>query len=208
MSRTRQVPRTSWARTTRHPRAIPRAWAAAVASRRWSISRSRTTAQEGLVGRREQQRVPQRGQGGRSPQQLERLRRRLAQVEPGVDHHPLGRDARRPGPAGTFGAGTRRRRPPGRCRRARGRGPAGPGGCGWPRRWPRQLAADLEVLGVGEAADVVAEHGAGPVRLARPPRPARCPPTRAGRSGRRRPSTAGISRSSSSSSLTSGPGRP
>ena len=67
------------------------------------------------------------------------------------------------------------------------------------------LGRDREVLGVGEAADVVADHGAG--RQPASSTDARQVSTETGVSNRAvSASTAGTTRSSSSSSPTSGPG--
>ena len=57
-------------------------------------------AEEPLVRRRQEQRPAEGGQPVVGPQQLERLRLGLAEVEAGVDHHPLARDAGRLGRLG------------------------------------------------------------------------------------------------------------
>ena len=82
-------------------------------------------AEEGLVRRGEQQRVAERGQGRRGAQQGQRLLGRLAEVEAGVEHDAVGRDARGPGAGGPLGeeaghVARRRRRSAGRGRRTRG----------------------------------------------------------------------------------------
>jgi hypothetical protein len=59
-------------------------------------------AQEPLVRRREQQRVPERGKSVRLAQEHEGLSRRLAQVQPGVEHDPGRRDAGGLGPMGAL----------------------------------------------------------------------------------------------------------
>ena len=94
------VPATSWTRTTRQPSATPRAAAASEAVPRSPISRPSTTPEEGLVRRREQQRVAELGQRLRGPQQGERLVGRLAQVEPGVEDDAVGGEPGGRGPGG------------------------------------------------------------------------------------------------------------
>ena len=120
-------------------------------------------AEECLVGRGEQQRVAERGEGRRRAQKGQRLLRRLAEVEAGIEHDALGGDA------GGAGAG----------------GPVGEEaghvvhdvvvvrvGVGHPRREPdvrdhhrgAVLGRGRRVVGVGQAADVVAHHRALGVR--------------------------------------------
>jgi len=134
------------------------------------------------------------------------LRRRLSQVEPGVDHYSLGRYAggHRPGrPFGQESADVAHQVGVHRL------------GVGDPGSEP-DVGGDhagagggsrTQVSRVGEPADVVAEDGAGPERLRRTP--ARHVSTETGRSKRATsPSTAGRTRSISSASDTSGPGPP
>ena len=181
-----RVPATSWTRT--HPAAERDAEGGrgerGLAAAR-SISRSRTPPEEGLVGRREQQRVAEaRPAAPEARSSVERLLGRLAEVEPGVEHDPLGRDAGRRGPVGPVGEERARRRRPRRRSTGRGRRPGARAGCGWPPRVAPAGRGDREVVGVGEPADVVAERPPRPRRPPWPPRPARCRPRSGRRSGR------------------------
>ena len=122
---------TSWTRITRQPRATP---SDAGGQRRLlalSDLEAENDAEEGLVGGRQEQRIAQVGQPVRGPQQGERLGRRLAQVEPGVDHDPVGGDAGGPGPLGPLEQ-ERRARPDHVVVDGLGVGTRGPSGCGWP----------------------------------------------------------------------------
>ena len=100
-SAVRRAPRTSWARRIRQPSAMPRAWAACDASRRSSTVGADQVAEEPLVRRRQEQRASRARPAGRGPAGARATAaRRLAEVEAGVDHHPLARD---PGRLGRLG---------------------------------------------------------------------------------------------------------
>jgi hypothetical protein len=120
--------------------------------------------EERLVGGRQQEGVPESGQPVRGAQQGERLVRGLPEVESGVEHDAIGGEAGRTRPLGPLEeiAGDR---PDHVVVHRLGIGDAGtepdvgghhrgPGGGG-----------GRQVVGIGEAADVVAHHGAGRVRL-------------------------------------------
>ena len=100
-SRARQVPLTSCTRTMRQPQAMPRAAAPMEASRRSVSSRSRILPRKVLFDAESSSGIAQAGQGRRGAQEGQRLLGRLAEVEAGVEHDPLGRDA---GGAGALGA--------------------------------------------------------------------------------------------------------
>ena len=82
----------------RQPQERPSAAAASDASPTLGDPQIEGDAEEGLVGCREEQWVAERGQGRRSPQQGEGLGRRLAEIEAGIQHDPLGRYAGGPRP--------------------------------------------------------------------------------------------------------------
>ena len=116
--------------------------------------------EEGLVGRREQQRRTESRQFRRLTKQLQRLRGRLAQVQPGVQNDLFVVESGREGPPSAFEEERAHRGGDVvvvrvRIRDARSqadvRGDHG--------RLGRRRG--LEVLGVGEATDVVAEAGTG-----------------------------------------------
>ena len=139
-SAVRRAPRTSWARRTRQPERD--------AERVGGVRRlaavvdlgAQQVAEEPLVRRRQEHRPAERGEAVGGPQQLERLRLGLAEVEAGVDHDPLARDA---GGLGRLRRASRRKRRDrvdhARRRRARGRARGGRAGCGW--RPPTRPAA-------------------------------------------------------------------
>ena len=189
----------------RQPRAIPRAAAASDASRRSVDLEVEEPPEKGLVGRGEQERIAEAGQVAERAEQRQRLLGRLAEVEPGVEDDPVARGCRPPRPGRPARPGTRRRRRPRRRSTGRGRRPAGAS-----RMWVATTRGagrrrSGQVVGVAEAADVVAEHRPGRVGLLGhrgPPRVDRHRDVEAvGQVADGR-----TTRSSSSASVTSGPG--
>ena len=188
----------------RHPRLRPAPWRPAKPPA-VGRSRDRGPAEEGLVGGRQQQRVAQSGQLVRGPQQRQRLLGGLAQVEAGVDDDPVRGQAGRERPRGPLDQEGGHRGRPRRRRRGSGSGIRGPS-----RMWVATTRGPgrgrhRQVVGVGEAADVVAHHRAHGVGLPghrRPPGVDRQGDVEAGP----RAAMAGMTRSSSSASPTSGPG--
>ena len=122
-------------------------------------------AEKPLVRGGEEQRPPERRDPVVGPEELERLRFGLAEVEPGVDHHAFARDPSGLGPLGPIaeeathgiddrlvvdGLGIGHAWPEADVRGHDGRAAGG---------------GDGEVVGVGEPADVVADHRADPQGL-------------------------------------------
>src|SRR5207237_10603680 len=107
-----------------------------------------------------------RRQRVRPSQQLERLLPRLAQVEPGVDDDAFGRDAGRFGATGAIGEELADRGYDVAVTRLGVRNPWLEADVGGDHRGTR-LRAHVQVVGVGEAADVVADLRAGRIGGAR-----------------------------------------
>ena len=116
-------------------------------------------AEEGLVRGRQQQWEAEAGQGRRSAQQEQRLPGGLAEVEAGVDHDPLGRDAGGEGAPGPLGQEPSHLGHHVVVARV---GVGHPGGQADVGGHHRRLGPSRrgEVVGIGEAADVVAHHRA------------------------------------------------
>ena len=201
------LPATSWTRTIRHPCATPYATAAERRVAAVVDVEPEQLAEEALVRRREQQRVAVSRRARRSRAAAPRSSRASCRGR----GRRRARSARGASPAASARAARSRRNAVTSAEQvvvvrlgvghARARG-----GCGSRRPTRRACAATGEVVGVGEAADVVADDRAGLARLvehAGPPRVAR---DRRRRSARAAPRSAGSTRSSSSASSTSGPG--
>ena len=182
-------PATSWTRTMRHPSDDPEGGRGQRRVAALVRCRGPRRPEERLVRRREQQRVAEcPASSPEARRRVERLGRGLAEVEPGVEDDPLGpRNACGEGPRGPFDEEAGDRRHHVVVVRARDRGSGARAGCGWPPPSRRRSAAAGQVVGVGEPADVVADHGT----------------RRVGRPGHRRPP--GVDRERDVDTASAGP---
>ena len=188
MRQTATDPATSWTRTMRQPWATPYATDASDAARRSSMVEVEQLAEEPLVRRRQQERVAERGQRVALAQQHRALRRGLAEVEAGVERDLLA--ARVPAASACAGAVEEERGDVGEqvvvVRLGIGDARLQPDVGRDHRR--AVLGRDGEVVGIGEAADVVADDRAGLARLVEhrgAPRVARDRRRRSARAARR-----------------------
>ena len=99
-SAVRRAPRTSWARRIRLPRAIPSAWAAWLASRRSSTVVPTRSPRNRLFDADRNSGQPREASRSWPRSSSSDCGSRLAEVEAGVDHHPLAGD---PGRLGGLG---------------------------------------------------------------------------------------------------------